>query len=330
MSTDEFDPYSRISGFYGPGAFACWYLMITAVLVTWLFNDPRHRFRASNEFIAAAAFPLIATGHFIYLVASFPAEHKGYLIRNLGDLMVGGIAAPVVPTVPRSPLTESSTSDDSDQGVGGKHTDLYPHVMAIYVALKVSDIYADLCWLAWGYATYHGERKAGGRQRPAVAVLVASLVLLVLAQMMLCLSSQGWLLLLMGVIVRYWPLVMAAGSLFLLVVLTVTVYVLAGIAGTTQAVTGSLVTDAQADARRRPAILVVWCVVFFGAWIWSLHWIRVSLLWDFLLIPPRTGLSMSELDQVAALLGGLVSLGFSIVSALKWRVAVAADSFEMA
>jgi hypothetical protein len=297
---------------------------------------PEVPFRISSEFIAAAAFPLLATGHAIYLVASFPAECKGYLIRNLGDLTVGGVAAPVVPTTPRSPLTELSTPDDSDQGEGGKHADLHPHVMAIYVALKVSDIYADLCWLAWGFATYHGERKAGGRQRPAVAVLVASLGLLILAKMMLCLWCayyQGWLLLLMGVIVRYWPLLMATASLFLLVALTIAVYVLTGIAGATRATTGSLVTDAQADARRRPAMLVVWCVVVFGAWIWSLHWIRVNLMGDFLLAPPKTGLSMSELDQVAALLGGLVSLGFSVVSALKWRaqrVSGAAENIEMA
>lgn len=249
---------------------------------------------------------------------------------------MGGLVAPAVPSVPGSPLTESKKSDDSDQEEGAKHADLYPHVMAIYVALMVSDIYADLCWLSWAYATYHGERKAGGRQRPALPVLVASLGWWLLAKMVLgfrCVYYEGWLLLTLSVIARYWPFVMAVSSLSLLLTFSFVIYVLTGLAGTAQTMTGIVVTDALAGVRRRPVFLVFWCVVVFGAWVWSLHWIRVSLMWDFLLIPPRTGLSMSELDQVAALLGGLVSLGFSVVSALKWRVqraSVAAESIEMA
>ncbi|KAH7230879.1 hypothetical protein BKA59DRAFT_488520 [Fusarium tricinctum] len=63
---------TAVSSYYGPGSLCGWYFIILSVIVTWRFSS-KTGFRArsiaiTNDFIAAILYPLLSTCHLIYLL----------------------------------------------------------------------------------------------------------------------------------------------------------------------------------------------------------------------------------------------------------------------
>jgi hypothetical protein len=69
VTMDIPDDFTLVSSLYGPGNWACWFLTIISLLFTWTFNiESRQKDTITNDFLAALAIPCIAAGHLIWLV----------------------------------------------------------------------------------------------------------------------------------------------------------------------------------------------------------------------------------------------------------------------
>jgi hypothetical protein len=87
---EDFDDYTLISGFYGPGALGCWYIGIVTFVLNWLlepYGSGRTRHRVTPDFIAAVLHPLVLVGHLLVQIAQFPKGHEDYLVVNLVDAL---------------------------------------------------------------------------------------------------------------------------------------------------------------------------------------------------------------------------------------------------
>ena len=63
------DDFTLVSSLYGPGNWGCWFLTIISLLCTWTFNiESRQKDTITNDFLAALAIPCIAAGHLIWLI----------------------------------------------------------------------------------------------------------------------------------------------------------------------------------------------------------------------------------------------------------------------
>ena len=72
MSTTTTD-YELVSSFYGPGAVGCWLLIISSIFIAWTL-DPIRRLKDTidNDFLAAVTFPALAAGNTIYQAIHYP------------------------------------------------------------------------------------------------------------------------------------------------------------------------------------------------------------------------------------------------------------------
>lgn len=307
MADRDYDPYELISGFYGPGALACWYLMFASVLVTWIFNNPAYRYKISSDLVAFVLFPLIATGHVMYLSFRFPTEHLGYVVADLKRLSLSDYNGLINDFPHDGPFDGDKMTDDSDRPAGARHAHLHPLVMALHVALKLSDIYVQLCCVVLacdGLLTENGVFTLRGRGRPALRLFVASFGWWLLAKFILwlrCLISQDYSMLAL-VQVMSWLRFMTFATFGLLVLSVL-----------------SIVWD-------NPSMLCMWqnCTPDVGLPLFYclmlVYWIVLSgWTLELSMFAPKTGISMTDLDQGAALIGGLVSFGASAYSAMKWR-----------
>jgi hypothetical protein len=69
------DSLALVNSFYGPGATACWYLTCFSSLVSWTLHPRKRTADAiTNEFIALATFPTVASAHLITQIQSWPSE----------------------------------------------------------------------------------------------------------------------------------------------------------------------------------------------------------------------------------------------------------------
>ncbi|KAK3385368.1 hypothetical protein B0H63DRAFT_472800 [Podospora didyma] len=63
----ESERFELVSSLYGPGAFICWLCVIASVLVSWTLNPVcRRKDSISNDYMAALTLPLIAAVHFFH------------------------------------------------------------------------------------------------------------------------------------------------------------------------------------------------------------------------------------------------------------------------
>lgn len=75
MDGSDPDPYSLVSGLYGPGAFVCWLLTCASVIVSWNWN-PEHNNQdcVDNDFLAFLSYPVVAAGHLAIQTARYPGS----------------------------------------------------------------------------------------------------------------------------------------------------------------------------------------------------------------------------------------------------------------
>lgn len=65
--------YKLVDSLYGPGTVGAWLLTLCAVSISWTFNkSSRHKDTISVDFIAALLLPLIAASHLVFLLIRLP------------------------------------------------------------------------------------------------------------------------------------------------------------------------------------------------------------------------------------------------------------------
>ncbi|CAH0057368.1 unnamed protein product [Clonostachys solani] len=142
---NDSNDFALVSGFYGPGAIGCWYYLITLFAVSWAFNpEETRRMRCPTpDFAAMMLYPVVAIGHLVIQIRHFPPEHSDYLAANLANAIKrwGGLDGAVLPLAPgrKSWYQIDASSELRKQ--------LYPRIVAMNLALRVADIFSDLCLL---------------------------------------------------------------------------------------------------------------------------------------------------------------------------------------
>ncbi|KAE8550425.1 hypothetical protein TMatcc_008453 [Talaromyces marneffei ATCC 18224] len=67
--------YKLVDSLYGPGTVGAWLLTLCAVSISWTFNkSSRHKDTISVDFVAALLLPLIAAGHLVFLLIRLPVS----------------------------------------------------------------------------------------------------------------------------------------------------------------------------------------------------------------------------------------------------------------
>lgn len=70
--------FELVSSLYGPGNLACWFFLLTSVLVSWTINPSSARkYSITNDFIAALCMPVVAAAHFFHQVYQQSARYDG-------------------------------------------------------------------------------------------------------------------------------------------------------------------------------------------------------------------------------------------------------------
>jgi len=71
LSESAYDRLTLVSSLYGPGTIVRWLCIVMSVFVTWTLNlRSRHRDSITNDFIAALSMPIFAACHVFYLLSS--------------------------------------------------------------------------------------------------------------------------------------------------------------------------------------------------------------------------------------------------------------------
>ncbi|CAH0038931.1 unnamed protein product [Clonostachys solani] len=157
------------SRFYGPGFIACWYVLVISVGLSWVFNTWQ-RFRITNELIAAVAYPVAASAHLLYQTICFPSAKSQYLANNLANILMPEVNGPV------SAGTESGVYV-LDVSMEGREK-IFPLVASINAALRIADncIYLCLVSLVMVILAHHSPPKPPQfPHRPLLGVLLVSL-----------------------------------------------------------------------------------------------------------------------------------------------------------
>lgn len=69
----ETSRYQLVDSLYGPGTVGAWLLTICAVLISWTFNkSSRRKDSISIDFVGALLLPLVAAGHLIFQLSRLP------------------------------------------------------------------------------------------------------------------------------------------------------------------------------------------------------------------------------------------------------------------
>jgi hypothetical protein len=130
------DYYALVSGLYGPGALACWYLSMASCIFNSLTakrDQKSHLFGLSIEFVALVAYPTIAIGHLLIQINGFPVGYEEYLTQNLlfcRESCDKGVPLPY---------------DSPDGSHLVTHAELYPRILAMIPALRIQDSFFYVC-----------------------------------------------------------------------------------------------------------------------------------------------------------------------------------------
>ena len=74
----ETSRYQLVDSIYGPGTVGAWLLTLCAVLISWTLNKSiRRKDSISIDFVAALLLPLVAAGHLIFQVSRLPYSIAG-------------------------------------------------------------------------------------------------------------------------------------------------------------------------------------------------------------------------------------------------------------
>jgi hypothetical protein len=309
------------SGFYGPGSLAAWYLVVASVIATWC-NDKRKSFRTSGDFIAATAYPIVATGHLIVQLVRFPGDDMQYLLDNTCALLGYDAYRPL----PKEELLNL--------------------VAGTNAALRVADNYWMLCAVGlFGMLCYHHDTKIPmAKTRIVRFVMVGSLAWTTLANLVLMIRGWGievfgnlFLAALSHASVPYFLLITILSLLMLGVGPFLAIQRMLDILHEARTINGSWATWAHRRETVRTSWMVLRSTDFLGKpkaigeyaamlilactlvgtpalMMWA-----ISESFDWRVMFPPVGVPLSELDQAAALVGGLLTFGTTLVRIVRSR-----------
>jgi hypothetical protein len=306
------DDFNLVSGFYGPGSILCWYLVIACFLVDALlvpvdFNRTDFWLKYSVSLFAMMLYPVVIVGHLLVQILAFPNGDEDYLVTKLLDVLQGYTEPPGLLTT--------------------KRKERYPQVLAMNASFRIMDIFSDLCFLMGAVALLHLR---GNR---AVLLRWNSASLLALAPFLLGLI-WCW-------IARIAFLAKTAGEDGVKIVIWSAGYRYGSQAGTilllfffgmgTSIVVGApwqvWVSLKRGIIRGHnywalEFVALVFCVLLTMAST-TVVLVPVGMLLAFFcptqLFFPPTGISITELDQAAPLVGGIVALCITIYQAWRGR-----------
>ncbi|CAG9981466.1 unnamed protein product [Clonostachys byssicola] len=164
---NDANDFALVSGFYGPGAIACWHYLIALFAMGWAFNPEGVRYMRypTPDFAAVMLYPIVAIGHLVVQIRHFPPEQSDYLAANLANAIDsrGALDEAVLPLAPDGLKYQIDASSELRK-------ELYPRIVAMNVALRVADLFSDLClffilWIALGTLVRH-VRSRNPRQIP--------------------------------------------------------------------------------------------------------------------------------------------------------------------
>jgi len=281
--------FELVSSLYGPGNLACWLLLLFSVVISWTLN-PRSASRdtITNDFIAALAMPVVAVAHFFHQIRQ----------------------------------------NTSSSGIGAFHLFSEPEwdnvqkVAAIEAALTVCEDF--LCWSALLHFL------AGRKQQKKRMSMVITVGWMCLSAELFLL--QAWIPWERSLLVRPFlfhsvPMFSILIAWFALTVLAYLVEVVYNSVVLYKARSSRELESGNVRARRalKPGRVNSWMAACTGmvvgcstvwvkyAWIYPMGWSRSVRFMG------KTTVRMSDLDQVVTMIGGLLTLCFSIHDAIRER-----------
>ncbi|KAK3058313.1 hypothetical protein LTR09_001391 [Extremus antarcticus] len=79
----DLDRLARVSSLYGPGTVSCWLCTVTSVFISWTLNKRTiSEDTITNDLLACLSFPIVAAGHLLHQVATFPGNRSSILTTN--------------------------------------------------------------------------------------------------------------------------------------------------------------------------------------------------------------------------------------------------------
>lgn len=154
-SEDEASQCTAVSSYYGPGSLCSWYLIILSVIVTWRYSSKTgfraRRLAITNDFIAAMLYPLLSTCHLIYLLFRCPLTQD----------VLESIWLPSL-----SQDTDSTNTEDEVQST------IHNGLKNIISALRVFELFTILV-ICGSVSTLHHELDAGPTSPTTFTLLIA-------------------------------------------------------------------------------------------------------------------------------------------------------------
>lgn len=173
------------SGLYGPGLAACWYLVLAALILSWVY-EPDTRYRPGYKFAAAVAYPAFSIVHLFWQLCAFPRDKAPYLRANLLKIIVDGGGNPPV-TAEYDPPRVSEPWDEP----GPDMFQIFPLVVSINAALRVNDNCFYLCIIGMAILVFGPRREGVDPRVPSVLYILAAGVVLVMLNSFLLLATCG-------------------------------------------------------------------------------------------------------------------------------------------
>jgi hypothetical protein len=77
------EKYIRVSSLYGPGTIGCWYLIILSCFVSWLLNPKKRRSGSvDSNYIAVLTLPTVAAGHLVSQIRDYPGSKREMMVTT--------------------------------------------------------------------------------------------------------------------------------------------------------------------------------------------------------------------------------------------------------
>jgi hypothetical protein len=268
--------------------------------------NPRYRFKVTNDFIAAIAYPIIANGHLLIQIIQLPPEQDDKFVKRLLSTFMNTRSA-------RSAVLEAEET--------------YPGIVAIHVAMWVTGHFAYLCIIGLAIA-YRYHRFSGHEWRQAKTVfLILSVSLLWNWTVNLTFLARNWsapavLILLIGFVYRLCAIylvvqVLWLASSFLLAVeaLFLRPTIKESFAILFRQWKRDFLNRSVAGLKRWVMLAMVFLHLGCFGFVVASGWFTAGFSPGMFF--PDSGIPLSELDQAAALVGGFLTLACTMYSVWK-------------
>lgn len=284
--------FQLVSSLYGPGNFACWSLLLLSVCVSWILNPAsRRKDSITNDFIMVLSMPVVAAAHFFHQIYQQHGDPDSHL--------------PI--------LQYLFTNRDGDN---------VRTVAAIEAPLTICEDF-----IVWGAFLYFLAAQRRQLRRMSLVLIV----------WMLCVSAElllwsDWVAFPSSLLLRpfIFHMLPFAGVIVASGLLTTSLYLVELISGIMKWMNRTSKPEIESGISLQrhlfwPGRFSSWVSVFsalvggFGVLWLKYAWIYPSFGYFTIRMMPMGDVSIRDLDQAVAALGGAVALVLSLVKAIKER-----------